>query len=333
MKIIYSDGSCIKNPGKGGWGVYLKHNNEEIKVYGYGGQTTNNQMELRAAIIAAQFVDLEEEAIIYSDSQYVIKGIEEWMVGWKKNGWKTKAKEPVKNKELWIELDQLQQQRKIKWTWVKAHNGDFGNETVDKLAKLGSAAQSNEYLLPGFLDFVLKDNAMSSNNTIVDSKNKNKVKAQDFKVFDCVQFKDKIYLIVKEIQNEKTMKGFLLYHADDMVYINDISVLSSVEQNQHTKFSLLNEVKNSFSQLYHDAKEHCIHEIKTSKYESAECEHCESYFGWYCEVSPDHTCHYCSHEGKVQLIDKTYVNTPPDHSGDYETDDSCIFCGQPEERK
>lgn len=147
MKEIYCDGSCFGNPGPGGWGVLVKDETITAEVYGHQTKTTNNQMELMAAITAVKFVSLGENAIIYTDSKYVIQGITEWLKNWKKNKWLTAKKEPVKNSELWKELDSLSQSKKINWTWVKAHNGNEGNERVDLLAKMGTNGKSNIHVL------------------------------------------------------------------------------------------------------------------------------------------------------------------------------------------
>jgi len=127
MIEIYTDGSCLKNPGVGGWGIIILN---KIPTYISGGEkyTTNNRMELEAVIKALEFTS--GEVIIYSDSNYVIKGITEWIYSWKKKNWKN-----IKNIEYWKRLDEQVQNRKITWRWVKAHNGNFYNEEVDKLAR------------------------------------------------------------------------------------------------------------------------------------------------------------------------------------------------------
>ena len=133
--IIYTDGSCLGNPGPGGWGFIWLDENKEWNICGREEFTTNNKMELEAVIQALDFCAINrtrnKEIIIYSDSQYVIKGITEWMPGWKKKGWNK-----IKNRDYWERLDILCQGKKIKWNWVKAHNGDKYNEQVDKLARL-----------------------------------------------------------------------------------------------------------------------------------------------------------------------------------------------------
>tara|TARA_B100000427_G_scaffold78076_1_gene63649 strand:+ start:91 stop:525 length:435 start_codon:yes stop_codon:yes gene_type:complete len=131
---IYTDGACSGNPGKGGWGVYLKIDNEEIQLNGAKDNTTNNRMELTAVIEALKYLKCKSNINLFTDSKYVMQGIEEWIHNWKKNDWKTSKKEPVKNKELWIELDKLVSLHNIQWKWVKGHSGDYGNERADYLA-------------------------------------------------------------------------------------------------------------------------------------------------------------------------------------------------------
>lgn len=134
---IYTDGGCTGNPGPGGWGAVLLVNNEEIKLSGGLSNTTNNQMELTAVIKALEYIGKEysfnDELSIYTDSQYVKNGITSWINNWEKNGWKTAAKKPVKNKEFWISLRTLTNMAKIEWFWVKGHSGNKYNEMCDQL--------------------------------------------------------------------------------------------------------------------------------------------------------------------------------------------------------
>ena len=117
-----------------GWGVYIELNNESVKLSGSEESTTNNRMELKAVIEALKYVNNDTKLVIFTDSKYVMQGIQEWIKNWKINNWKTSQKKPVKNKELWQELDELVSNRTIEWQWVKGHSGDFGNEMADKLA-------------------------------------------------------------------------------------------------------------------------------------------------------------------------------------------------------
>tara|TARA_B110000114_G_scaffold146146_1_gene155525 strand:+ start:72 stop:497 length:426 start_codon:yes stop_codon:yes gene_type:complete len=141
MIKIYTDGSCLKNPGNGGWAAIININSEIKKISGSVKDTTNNKMELMAPIKALQEVKEQQPIEIYTDSQYVKLGITDWIHKWIKNNWQTSKKEPVKNKELWIELYELTKSYEIKWIWVKAHAGNILNEEVDLLAK--QAAELN----------------------------------------------------------------------------------------------------------------------------------------------------------------------------------------------
>jgi len=141
MITIYTDGSCLNNPGNGGWAAIISVNGEVKKISGSVKDTTNNKMELMAPIKALQEIEEKQPIEIYTDSQYVRMGITDWVHKWIKNNWHTSKKEPVKNKELWIKLYDLNKSHKIKWIWVKAHAGNILNEEVDLLAK--QAAESN----------------------------------------------------------------------------------------------------------------------------------------------------------------------------------------------
>jgi len=141
---IYTDGACKGNPGPGGWGVLLRSGGTRKELYGGEPSTTNNRMELMAVIQALQALKRPCAVTLYLDSQYVLKGITEWLPGWKAKGWKTAAKQPVKNAELWRQLDDLLTQggHVVDWRWVRGHTGDPGNERADALANLGvSSAQ------------------------------------------------------------------------------------------------------------------------------------------------------------------------------------------------
>lgn len=141
MIKIYTDGSCLNNPGNGGWAAIINDNETIKKISGSVKDTTNNKMELTAPIMALQEIDKNNEIEIYTDSQYVRLGITEWIHKWIKNNWQTSKKELVKNKELWMQLYELTKSYKIKWIWVKAHAGNALNEEVDLLAK--KAAELN----------------------------------------------------------------------------------------------------------------------------------------------------------------------------------------------
>ena len=135
MIKIYTDGSCLKNPGNGGWAAIINVDNKIKKISGSVKDTTNNKMELMAPIKALLEIKEQQPIEIYTDSQYVKLGITDWIHKWIKNNWQTSKKEPVKNKELWMELYELTKSYEIKWIWVKAHAGNILNEEVDLLAK------------------------------------------------------------------------------------------------------------------------------------------------------------------------------------------------------
>jgi ribonuclease HI len=131
---IYTDGACRGNPGRGGWGAVLRYKGHEKTLYGAEQLTTNNRMELMAAIRALESLKRPCRVRLTTDSQYVQKGITEWMVNWKRNGWKTAAKKPVKNADLWQRLDTAISGHQIQWEWVKGHSGHPENELADELA-------------------------------------------------------------------------------------------------------------------------------------------------------------------------------------------------------
>ena len=132
--IIYTDGACKGNPGPGGWGVVLRYGDAMKTLHGGERNTTNNRMELMAAIKGLKALNRSCEVALYTDSQYVRKGITEWMKGWKKNGWKTAARKPVKNDDLWKALDEEVGRHQVEWHWVKGHAGIPDNELADELA-------------------------------------------------------------------------------------------------------------------------------------------------------------------------------------------------------
>lgn len=135
--IIYTDGACKGNPGPGGWGVILSYKGKVKELHGGDPDTTNNRMELMAAIQALETLKKPCSVQLNTDSKYVLQGITEWMVNWKKRGWKTAAKTPVKNEDLWRRLDAAIQRHTVKWIWVKGHSGDKNNDRADELANLG----------------------------------------------------------------------------------------------------------------------------------------------------------------------------------------------------
>ena len=134
---IYTDGACRGNPGKGGWGVFIINGQESKKIFGGKIETTNNEMELTAAIKGLEFFNSPTDLDLYTDSKYVMDGINDWIHNWKRNGWKTANKKPVKRSNLWMELDKLNSFHDVKWYWVKGHSGDIGNDMADELANQG----------------------------------------------------------------------------------------------------------------------------------------------------------------------------------------------------
>ena len=134
---IFTDGACKGNPGTGGWGVLFVAGGREKELFGGELNTTNNRMELTAVIEALNTLNRPCEVVLHTDSQYVLKGITEWIEGWKARGWKTAAKAPVKNVDLWQALDAAQAKHQIQWRWVRGHSGHDGNERADMLANQG----------------------------------------------------------------------------------------------------------------------------------------------------------------------------------------------------
>ena len=135
--VIYTDGACKGNPGRGGWGAWLRSGAHERELWGGASMTTNNRMELTAVIEALSSLKRPSEVVIHTDSEYVRNGITTWIHGWKARGWKTADRKPVKNIDLWQRLDALREQHRVDWRWVKGHAGDPGNERADALANRG----------------------------------------------------------------------------------------------------------------------------------------------------------------------------------------------------
>jgi ribonuclease HI len=135
--VIYTDGACSGNPGPGGWGAVLQGGGRERELYGGDVQTTNNRMELMAAIQALEALQRPAAVTLYTDSKYLLDGITKWIHGWQRNGWLTSARKPVKNDDLWRRLTAAMGPHDIDWRWVKGHAGDPGNERADELARRG----------------------------------------------------------------------------------------------------------------------------------------------------------------------------------------------------
>lgn len=140
MKVhVFTDGACKGNPGAGGWGALLRYGGKEKELWGGEQNTTNNRMELTAAIEGLRALTRSCEVILTTDSQYVKQGVESWLAGWKRNGWRTAAKQPVKNQDLWQALDEQVSRHQVEWRWVRGHTGHDENERADQLANRGAA--------------------------------------------------------------------------------------------------------------------------------------------------------------------------------------------------
>ncbi len=142
--VIYTDGACSGNPGPGGWGARLEYGKRIKELKGGALDTTNNRMELMAAISALAALKRPSRVVLFTDSRYIKGGITEWMRRWKENGWRTSAKKPVKNQDLWQQLDAVVSRHEIDWRWVKGHAGNPGNERADQLARAGMARVREE---------------------------------------------------------------------------------------------------------------------------------------------------------------------------------------------
>lgn len=143
MIKVYTDGACKGNPGDGGWGALIINGSENKELYGGDKNTTNNRMELMAVIMAIESIEMIQDVTIFTDSTYVQKGISEWIINWKRNGWKSSNKQPVKNQDLWVRLDNLNSEQ-ITWQWVKGHSGHIENDRADYLANLGVHSSSQQ---------------------------------------------------------------------------------------------------------------------------------------------------------------------------------------------
>jgi len=136
---IFTDGACLRNPGPGGWGTILRYGRHERELHGGDPVTTNNRMEIMAALQGLEALTRPSKVAVYTDSEYLRKGITQWLAGWKRNGWQTRARQPVKNADLWTRLDNAAGGHDVQWFWVKGHAGHPENERADELAGLGAA--------------------------------------------------------------------------------------------------------------------------------------------------------------------------------------------------
>jgi ribonuclease HI len=143
---IFTDGACLRNPGPGGWGTILRSGRHERELHGGDPVTTNNRMEIMAAIQGLEALTRPSKVRVYTDSEYLRKGITEWLAGWKRNGWQTKARQPVKNADLWRRLDGAARRHDVQWFWVKGHAGHPENERADELAGLGAVEAASQVI-------------------------------------------------------------------------------------------------------------------------------------------------------------------------------------------
>ncbi len=143
---IYTDGACLGNPGPGGWGAVLLYKEHKKEISGSEKDTTNNRMEMKAVIEALRTLKKPSQLTIYIDSQYVKDGITKWIFSWKKNGWRNANRKPIKNVDLWQEMDEEVLKHRIEWIWVKGHSGDYYNEIVDKLARKAAESITGKFL-------------------------------------------------------------------------------------------------------------------------------------------------------------------------------------------
>lgn len=333
VKEIYCDGACSGNPGPGGWGVWLNNSGKEIKVYGHKPQTTNNQMELKATIVAVQFTSSVTSSNIYTNSNYVINGITKWIKGWGGNNWQNAKKEPVKNIDLWKELDLLSQNKKINWLWVKGHSGVHGNKMADALANLGSQGKSNEHSLSDLIEknnlvivmqseFKLANKKFELNTILIDSKKEKFIVLENTALI----YPDILSYKISSVNNSKINLYISFTQAHENYHFYES------EDNYFNILNILRKKLDEQKQAYYALKNECIHLI-VKFHDSAVCKICNIDFGWYCPDSPDNTCYYYTDNGKIELRNGEKVDLPVNHSIGNESDDWCIYCGNPNERK
>lgn len=323
MRVFYTDGSYGKDRmDAGGW-AYLEVVDKEIVLEKWEAdfsiELTSNKMEMKAAIEALKIIQPGESAEIYSDCQYVVKGISEWIFGWIKNNWITSKSEPVVNKELWLELLQLTQNKNINWFWVRSHDKNKYNNRVDELALCA-------YIEPEYLTSPIEDNKFSKPDVgaivYFDDPSKRYIVMLNDVVLD-----NKSGFLAKLLANN------LGTEIEYFSYDNNINIIEEKSDKEFKiVFKAVEQLKDKVSDAFNYVKKSCKHNIKKSG-ESASCSLCGKYFGWYCTESKDKCCHYFSNDGKVELITGELVEVPKHHEQYNEDYDWCIYCGDPEERK
>jgi len=324
MRLFYTDGSKQQHQHVGGWALLEVLDGKIILEkwdadYSIG--VTSNQMELKAAVEALKLINIGESVTIYSDSQYVVKGITEWITGWKKNNWLTHKGTPVLHKELWLQMLDLIIDKNIDWVWVRSHDRDQYNNRADSIAKLA-------YLNPEELKqetLTIDENAIKPEiGSIVYFEDPSKryiVMLNDFYIGKDSGFLAK--LLANNLGNETE---FFQYGVN-LTIIKDKS-----DKESRMVFKTIEQFKNKVSKGYDKLKKSCKHNIQNNN-DAAWCSICNKDFGWHCVKSKDKCCHYFSENGKVKLVNGELIDVPKNHDKYSENYDECIFCHEPEERK
>lgn len=325
MRIFYTDGSYGANKMKAGGWAFIEISNEKIIVEKYQAcfdeNINNNQLELIAAIEAVKTLNKGEQAIVHCDSQYIVRGMSEWIELWQKKNWMTYKKVPVKYSELWKELIELSKEKEISWIWVRGHANDKYNYRVDELAK-------KCYYKPESISPEMKERKQINMKPNVGT----------LLYFDDTSKKYVVMLNDIKVNNELGFFARLLansfgHELDFFSYSQKFNVVEKqTEKERKLIFKTMEQFKNNVSQQFYDLSKKCEHVIGKS-HDSANCKICDQHFGWWCPESKDNTCHYFSENGFVTLINGEKVPVPPGHNEDCENYDCCIFCGDPEERK
>ena len=326
MRIFYTDGSVGANGKKAGGWAFLEVVDGKIIYEKYdvdfSSDVTNNKMELKAGIEAVKTIKIGESAKVHSDSQYVVKGISDWINSWVKKGWKTSKGEDVPNQELWNELLNETKNKDIQWIWVRGHANDEYNHRVDELSQKCYANPSKikpEMKKKG--QIVMKPN-VGSVVYFDDESKKYAVILNDVRVGKTLGFLAR--MLANSLGNEM---DFFPYDGDKFTIVESKGLKES-----RLTYKTIEQFKNDVVHQFHILKKKCNHNI-TKVHDGAVCSICNQHFGWWCPDSPDHSCHYYSKDGKVELRNGSLVDVPKNHDPYYETDDCCIFCENPDERK